>query len=617
MKFYCESCGAKYSISDEKVRGKILKVRCKKCTNIITVREPREPAAVKAASPAPSRPSTPSPAALAWYYSINGQSFGPYEFDALDGMYASGQVGDASYVWNETMASWKPVYEVPEFREALDKAREERPRIKTIGVTSQIEAIKPVDAAPSDEEEGFVPSSASSNPFASTSEPKEELSDRLEALRSKLKEPEEEDAPSNPFASTSEPEPESESEPAPDSEPEAAPIAEASAPRLEVPEEDLDAGFVPPSASRSPEDSSGFRGVESGQFASLTLDKPSPHDGMFTEHDLVVDDRDAVDDEDFQPSKSLLINMEEIQKQGRKKRATLGVAALLLFGGLAGTAGYMAYSAEQNKPKEEKKVAVAQKDEIVFKTYEKDELGSFIELEAEDLTGEAVPDLEAEPVEDEPVEDDTPKDEPPRVAVNSPKKTSGDDPSKFILRGPLIKSSGNKLDDALATSKKKGSSEGGLSTSKDTGAKAVKGGVDPGAGKGPKRDWGKLAVKKGTGSRAIARPEDNLGKADANKPSFSQTKLTKDQATAGFKKVARSVMFCREKQMQRAGLLDAGKIYVTVEIQGTGRVSDVSLEPSSVRSTEFAQCMSQHKTRWRFAAYDGKPVKIKKMYIVQ
>src|SRR4051812_13315061 len=40
MKFVCERCQTKYSIADEKVRGKVLKVRCKSCSNVITVREP-------------------------------------------------------------------------------------------------------------------------------------------------------------------------------------------------------------------------------------------------------------------------------------------------------------------------------------------------------------------------------------------------------------------------------------------------------------------------------------------------------------------------------------------------------------------------------------------------
>src|SRR5678816_3475802 len=47
MKFVCDRCQTKYSIADDKVRGKVLKVRCKTCQNVITVREagarPSEP----------------------------------------------------------------------------------------------------------------------------------------------------------------------------------------------------------------------------------------------------------------------------------------------------------------------------------------------------------------------------------------------------------------------------------------------------------------------------------------------------------------------------------------------------------------------------------------------
>ncbi|MEK6607314.1 MAG: AgmX/PglI C-terminal domain-containing protein [Myxococcota bacterium] len=39
MKFACDKCKTKYSISDEKVRRKILKIRCKSCGQIITVQE--------------------------------------------------------------------------------------------------------------------------------------------------------------------------------------------------------------------------------------------------------------------------------------------------------------------------------------------------------------------------------------------------------------------------------------------------------------------------------------------------------------------------------------------------------------------------------------------------
>ena len=38
MKIVCDNCRTKYSIADEKVKGKVFKIRCKKCSHIIVVR---------------------------------------------------------------------------------------------------------------------------------------------------------------------------------------------------------------------------------------------------------------------------------------------------------------------------------------------------------------------------------------------------------------------------------------------------------------------------------------------------------------------------------------------------------------------------------------------------
>jgi len=53
MKFLCDRCKARYSIGDDRVRGKILKIRCKTCMNVITVREGMS------ADPDGLRPATP------------------------------------------------------------------------------------------------------------------------------------------------------------------------------------------------------------------------------------------------------------------------------------------------------------------------------------------------------------------------------------------------------------------------------------------------------------------------------------------------------------------------------------------------------------------------------
>ena len=60
MKFVCDRCQTKYSIADDKVRGKVLKVRCKTCQNVITVREAGARPSVGSLAPVRTsqRPST-------------------------------------------------------------------------------------------------------------------------------------------------------------------------------------------------------------------------------------------------------------------------------------------------------------------------------------------------------------------------------------------------------------------------------------------------------------------------------------------------------------------------------------------------------------------------------
>ena len=55
MKIVCDACQAKYSISDDKVQGKVFKIRCKKCSNIIVV---RGGAGAQESAPAPQEKDT-------------------------------------------------------------------------------------------------------------------------------------------------------------------------------------------------------------------------------------------------------------------------------------------------------------------------------------------------------------------------------------------------------------------------------------------------------------------------------------------------------------------------------------------------------------------------------
>src|SRR5262245_23409441 len=69
MKFQCDRCKTRYSIADERVRGKILKIRCKNCSAVITVREGMEEGAAPGGNGSGPMPAlaaaAPRPAAAA------------------------------------------------------------------------------------------------------------------------------------------------------------------------------------------------------------------------------------------------------------------------------------------------------------------------------------------------------------------------------------------------------------------------------------------------------------------------------------------------------------------------------------------------------------------------
>src|SRR5215472_3804535 len=165
MKFLCDRCKTKYSIADEKVRRKILKIRCKNCSNIITVRDPdsrpEQPAvggggvlgAAGAAGAARKPVATGSslgdafehvlsgqmddsaaissdlpefrPEAIddEWYVGIDGQQQGPLPFVELAALVERGTAREDAYVWRDGFEDWHRADMVPELRPTFKKRK--------------------------------------------------------------------------------------------------------------------------------------------------------------------------------------------------------------------------------------------------------------------------------------------------------------------------------------------------------------------------------------------------------------------------------------------------------------------------------------------------------------
>ena len=97
MKIVCDSCGAKYSIADEKVAGKIFKIRCKKCSSVLEVRGDQT-GAHPFGDPGAAQDSGGEPA---WYIVVDGEQKGPLPPIELSQLFAKGSVGLDSYVGKE------------------------------------------------------------------------------------------------------------------------------------------------------------------------------------------------------------------------------------------------------------------------------------------------------------------------------------------------------------------------------------------------------------------------------------------------------------------------------------------------------------------------------------
>src|SRR5690348_11697559 len=123
MKVTCQSCQAKYTIADEKVRGKVAKIRCKKCGTTIIV-DGNDPATASAVEAVGSGPVAD--------YTQQGGSDEQWTVLVADGdqrtltaaqvaeLYASGTVGYETLVWKDGMADWTAISQVDALRSVLE-----------------------------------------------------------------------------------------------------------------------------------------------------------------------------------------------------------------------------------------------------------------------------------------------------------------------------------------------------------------------------------------------------------------------------------------------------------------------------------------------------------------
>ena len=122
MKIICDSCRTKYSIADEKVKGKVFKIRCKKCSNIIVVRgnQPQpEAAGGDEASAAPAAGAEDAEAPT-WHLVVDQKQVGPMTGTEVRDKFARGEVDAETYIWREGFTDWQRIGQVEDFSDVAE-----------------------------------------------------------------------------------------------------------------------------------------------------------------------------------------------------------------------------------------------------------------------------------------------------------------------------------------------------------------------------------------------------------------------------------------------------------------------------------------------------------------
>jgi predicted Zn finger-like uncharacterized protein len=117
MKITCQSCQSKYNVADEKVQGKIVKIRCRKCGATIVVQG--NGSATTNGSGAAAGPAGAAEGDGQWHVNVGEGDPRTMSITELVEAYNAGVVGQDTFIWTDGMDDWKPLSEVEAVVSAL------------------------------------------------------------------------------------------------------------------------------------------------------------------------------------------------------------------------------------------------------------------------------------------------------------------------------------------------------------------------------------------------------------------------------------------------------------------------------------------------------------------
>jgi predicted Zn finger-like uncharacterized protein len=118
MKITCQSCQSKYNVADDKVQGKIVKIRCRKCGATIVVNGTGGAATNGAPDAGAAAPAAAGSEAQ-WHVNVTDTDQRTMTMAELVDAYNAGVVTQETFIWTDGMDDWKPLAEVEPVVSAL------------------------------------------------------------------------------------------------------------------------------------------------------------------------------------------------------------------------------------------------------------------------------------------------------------------------------------------------------------------------------------------------------------------------------------------------------------------------------------------------------------------
>ncbi len=120
MKITCQSCQSKYTVSDEKVQGKTVKIKCRKCGATILVNS--SGVTTSGGGTAESVSTDASPAAGSYLVNVGEGDQRSMTVAEIVSAYQSSVVTSETYIWADGMADWQPLSQVDAIISALSSS---------------------------------------------------------------------------------------------------------------------------------------------------------------------------------------------------------------------------------------------------------------------------------------------------------------------------------------------------------------------------------------------------------------------------------------------------------------------------------------------------------------